>query len=513
MNIKAILLCGLLLLASSPSVQSQDTPQKLKNIIPPTPIREFRAVWIATVVNIDFPSKPGLTTDQQKAEMIAQLDRAVELKLNAVIFQVRPMCDALYASPYEPWSEFITKEMGKAPEPDYDPLAFAVQEAHKRSLELHAWFNPYRAHHPKATSPISPNHISKTRPELVKQYGKYLWLDPGEKEVQDYSLKVIMDVVRRYDIDGVHIDDYFYPYPERNEQNQIIDFPDDSSWQKYLASGGKKSRNDWRRENINTFVRRLYESVKAQKSWLKVGISPFGIWKPGYPKQTTNKDNGKTFDAYNQIYADSRKWLVKGWLDYLSPQLYWKIEQTQQSYPVLLNWWLEQNTLKRHIFPGIYTSRVANDNSKGWNAQEIVYQIRVTRGFAGAGGNVHFSMKPLMQNRGGISDLLPKEVYNNPALVPASPWLNKILPGKPVLSISKDKISGNFQLNWKPTGREKVWLWVVQTKTGSEWTTNILPASQNSYSLNNTQVESVAVSGVTRFGMQGGSAVVEVYEE
>jgi uncharacterized lipoprotein YddW (UPF0748 family) len=237
-NIKAIFLCGFLLLASSPSVQSQDILPKLENTIPPTPTREFRAVWIATVVNIDFPSKSGLTTDQQKAEIIAQLDKAVALKLNAVIFQVRPMCDALYASPYEPWSEFITGEMGKAPEPDYDPLAFAVQEAHKRSLELHAWFNPYRAHHPKATSPISANHISKTRPELVKQYGKYLWLDPGEKEVQDYSLKVIMDVVRRYDIDGVHIDDYFYPYPQRNEQNQIIDFPDDSSWQKYVISGG-----------------------------------------------------------------------------------------------------------------------------------------------------------------------------------------------------------------------------------------------------------------------------------
>ncbi len=506
-NIKAILLGGLLLLAS-PTVQAIDTPPNPKNAIPPTPTREFRGVWIATVANIDWPSKPGLSTEEQKAELIAQLDQAVKLKLNAVIFQVRPTCDALYASPYEPWSEYLTGQMGKAPEPNYDPLAFAVEEAHKRGLELHAWFNPYRAYHANATSAISPNHISKTHPELVKQYGKYLWLDPGEKAAQDYSVKVIMDVVSRYDIDGVHIDDYFYPYPERDKKNQIIDFPDEPSWQKYLRSGGTKSRSDWRRENIDTFVQRLYQNIKTQKSWVKVGISPFGIWQPGYPKQTT-LNNRTTFNAYDRLYADSRKWLVEGWLDYLSPQLYWKIEQTQLSYPVLLNWWVEQNTKNRHIWSGIYTSRVGN-SSTAWQPNEILSQIKLTRGFAKADGNVHFSMKPLMQNRGGISEKLAKEVYTNPALIPASPWLNNTLPGKPDISIYKNTTSGAIQLNWKPTAQEKVSLWVVQTKTGSQWTTKILPARQTSFLLTNTQIQTVAVSAVTRYGTQGASTVVEV---
>lgn len=510
MKIKAIFLSGFLLLANS-SVLA-DSPRNSENLIPPSPTREFRGAWVATVANIDWPSRPSLSTAQQKTELIAILDRAVQLKLNAVILQVRAACDAFYPSPYEPWSEFLTGKMGKAPEPNYDPLAFAVAEAHKRGLELHAWFNPYRAHHPQAKSVVSPNHISKTHPELVKRYGKYLWLDPGEKAVQDYSLKVIMDVVNRYDIDGVHIDDYFYPYPERDKQNRTIDFPDEPSWQAYLRSGGKSSRHDWRRENINTFIQRLYENIKISKPWVKVGISPFGVWQRGYPKQLANKDNSGGFNAYEQLYADSRKWLENGWLDYLSPQLYWKIDQTQQSYPVLLNWWLEQNTKGRNIWPGMFTSRVGNNSSTAWSAKEILSQIKVTRGYSGAGGNVHFSMKPLMQNRGGISDLLAKDVYATPALVPASPWLDNTPPGKPSLSIQEDATGKKMQLNWKATGEQKVWLWIVQTKKGNDWTTHILPEKQTSYVLNGDRVETAAVFAVTRYGIQGTGAIVGIGE-
>ncbi|MGB3759968.1 MAG: family 10 glycosylhydrolase [Rivularia sp. (in: cyanobacteria)] len=468
---------------------------------------------MATVANIDFPSKPGLTTQEQKAELIAILDKAAELNLNAVVFQIRPISDALYASPYEPWSEFLTGEMGKSPQPFYDPLAFAVQEAHKRGLELHAWFNPYRAHHPETISPISANHISKTRPDFVKKYGKYLWLDPGEKQVQDYSLKVILDVVNRYDIDGVHIDDYFYPYPQRDETGKKIDFPDDISFEKYLKAGGKLNRADWRRENINIFVKRMYESVKKQKPWVKVGISPFGVWQPGYPKRINNIDSsGKGFNAYEQIYADSRKWLQQGWLDYLSPQLYWKIEQTAQSYPVLLNWWLSQNTKNRSIFPGIYTSRINNQKGKGWDASEIAYQIRITRGFTKEGGNIHFSMKALTQNRDGIADVLTNEVYVKPALVPATPWLNDTQPEKPELQIIQDKKLGQIKLYWQPKSKQQIQSWVVQLKKGDEWTTKILPGNKNSYLVNDMQIENIAVSGVSRYGIEGKTAVVGVEE-
>ena len=507
---KAILISVLLLGIASP-VYSQSQPSK-QEIKPPTVTREFRAAWIATVANIDFPSKPGLSTEEQKAELVALLDKAAEMNLNAVVFQIRPISDALYASPYEPWSEFLTGQMGKPPQPFYDPLEFAVKEAHKRGLELHAWFNPYRAHHPETISPISANHISKTRPDFVKKYGKYLWLDPGEKQVQDYSLKVILDVVRRYDIDGVHIDDYFYPYPQRDEQGKKIDFPDDISWQKYLKAGGKLNRADWRRENINTFVRQMYGSVKKEKPWVKVGISPFGVWQPGYPERITNIDNGRTFNAYEQIYADSRKWLQQGWLDYLSPQLYWKIEQTAQSYPVLLNWWLSQNTKNRNIFPGIYTSRIQNEEGKGWDASEIAYQIRIMRGFSKTGGNIHFSMKALMQNRKGIADVLTNEVYNQPALIPATPWLNDTQPKKPELQIIQDKKLGQIRLYWQPESKQQIQSWVVQLKKGDEWTTKILPGNKNSYFVNDTQIENIAVSGVSRYGIEGKTAVISVEE-
>ena len=501
-----ILLSGSLVL-TSPSAQSRDTfLYNPPNVIPPQPTSEFRGVWIATVGNIDWPSRSGLTTAQQKAELIAMLDRAVELKLNAVIFQVRPDCDALYDSKYEPWSVSLTGQMGKAPAPYYDPLAFAVAEAHKRGLELHAWFNPYRGYYTKAKSEISDNHISKTHPEWVKQYGKYLWLDPGEQAVQDYSLAVIMDVVRRYDIDGVHLDDYFYPYTERDGYNKAIDFPDDASWTKYVQSGGKLSRDDWRRENINTFVEHLYQAIKTEKSWVKFGISPFGIWRPGYPAQI------KGFDAYEGLYADARKWLENGWIDYLSPQLYWKNEQTAQSYPVLLSWWVEQNVKARHIWPGNFTSRVGNNSSKAWPAEEILSQIRMTRGNLGATGNVHYSMKPLMRNRGGIADLLAKDLYSRPAVIPASPWLDNIAPGKPSLTARKDAISGKIQLTWQPTDTQKVWLWVIQTRSGSEWTAKVLPGGQTSYVLNSNDspVESVAIRAVNRYESQGQPAVVEL---
>ena len=318
-------------------------------MIPPQPVREFRGAWVATVGNIDWPSEKGLSSGQQQAELLAILDRAVQLKLNAVIFQVRPACDAMYASKIEPWSEYLTGTMGRAPQPYYDPLAFAIAEAHKRGLELHAWFNPYRARVLGTGSPTSPDHISKRRPQLVRQYGKFLWLDPGEKQVQDYSLSVIMDVVKRYDVDGIHFDDYFYPYKEKDAAGKEMDFPDDASWRRFGA-GGKLSRDDWRRENVNRFIERVYTSIKSSKPWVKFGVSPFGIWRPGYPAQV------KGFDSYAELYADSRKWLANGWVDYFAPQLYWSIDSPEQSFPALLRWWAVQNTRGRLLVAGMNTT-------------------------------------------------------------------------------------------------------------------------------------------------------------
>ncbi|HYP50457.1 MAG TPA: family 10 glycosylhydrolase, partial [Pyrinomonadaceae bacterium] len=334
----------------------------------PKPEREFRAAWIATVDNIDFPSSKNLTVEQQKTEIIRILDFAKELKLNAVVFQVRPHADAFYDSKIEPWSEYLTGKNGVAPEPLYDPLRFVVEEAHRRGILVHAWFNPYRAWHPAGKSEPAANHISKTRPDLVRKYGKYLWLDPTEPEVQKLSADVIADVVRRYDIDGAHFDDYFYPYPEKDAAGNKIEFPDDKNWQKYKNGGGRLTRDDWRRKNVDDFIQRVSVEIKKIKPDVMFGVSPFGIWQP-VPER-----NIAGFDAYAELYADARKWFQAGWVDYLAPQLYWQTTRKGLEYPVLFDWWQEQNKLKRHLWTGVAAYR-----AEQYTGAEIAKQVEISR--------------------------------------------------------------------------------------------------------------------------------------
>lgn len=464
-------------------------------ITPPKVEREIRAVWVASVANIDWPSTNNLSTAQQKTELVAIFDRAKELKLNTVILQVRTGCDALYASTLEPWSEYLTGTMGRPPEPFYDPLSFAIDEAHKRGLELHAWFNPYRARHERAVSPISANHISRTHPELVRQYGKYLWLDPGEKSVQDYSLRVVLDVVRRYEIDGVHFDDYFYPYAEKDRSGQDIDFPDAASWQRY-GSGGKLSREEWRRENVNAFIHRVYQEIKAIKPWVKFGISPFGIWRPHNPASIQG------FDAYEKLFADSRKWLVNGWLDYFAPQLYWAIDAPEQSFPVLLKWWAEQNPKGRHLAPGMDSTKAGHR----WSPEEIVSQIRVARKQEGVDGHIHWNMKALMR-KGALGSALEHEVYQLPALFPASPWLERDLPEKPAITVSKAK--GALNVAWQTSNLAPVRFWVLQTRSGREWNTEVLPGERRSHTLTGGAPELIALTALDRYGNASAPQVLE----
>ncbi len=360
--------------------------------------REFRAAWVATVHNIDWPSRPGLPEATQKAELRAILDRAAQLKLNAILFQVRPASDALYASTREPWSQFLTGRQGA--DPGYDPLAFAISEAHARGIELHAWINPFRAASNAAT-PLAPNHIAKKHPEWVRRHGAQLWVDPGEPAAREYVLSVFQEIVRRYDIDGVHIDDYFYPYPLKGKGPW---FPDDATWQQYGVKSGL-SREDWRRDNINKFVQAMYRTVKATRPAARVGISPFGIWRPGIPATTEAQ-----LDAYAHLYADSRKWLAEGWCDYFSPQLYWSIQPAKQSFPVLLKWWRAQSN-GTPVWPGIATERIGSKRP----ASEIINQIALTRQGTSSPGHIHWSMKALMRNQGGVADLLRAGPYVQPA--------------------------------------------------------------------------------------------------
>jgi uncharacterized lipoprotein YddW (UPF0748 family) len=477
-------LAGCAALAASPAQADGDES-------PPPVLREFRGLWVATIDNIDWPSQRGLDSARQKQELLAILDRAATLRLNAVVLQVRGSCDAFYDSKIEPWSEYLTGRMGQAPSPPYDPLEFAVAEAHKRGLELHAWFNPYRARLRDLKAPVAANYVTVKHPELVRAYGKYLWLDPSEQGTRDYSLSVVMDVVRRYDIDGVHFDDYFYPYPEK-VGDQEINFPDDVSWRRYREQGGKMAQADWRRDNVDLFVHAVYEAIKKEKSWVKFGISPFGIWRPSHPPQISG------FDSYDRLYGDSRKWLAEGWLDYCAPQLYWPVDQKAQSFPALLQWWAGQNTRHRTLLAGMKVN--------GWknvfdDAKEEALEIEVTRRQTDVSGEILWHAKPLLQNTGGVADILQNQCYAGPALVPASPWLGADSPGRPFLHAGLE--GGALRLTWKSNG-PAVWQWVLQKKTGGHWSTEILAGAKTGETIHSGPAtalpEAVLLFAVNHFG-------------
>ncbi len=462
---------------------------------PPLP-REFRAAWVSTVANIDWPSRRDLSTEKQKNEVLAIIDNAVQLKLNAIVLQVRPAADAIYPSMIEPWSEFLTGEQGRPPSPYYDPLQFWIEQAHARGLELHAWFNPYRSRTAQSKMALATNHISKLAPQVVKTYGDLQWMDPGEPLAMQQTLNVISDVVRRYDVDGIHIDDYFYPYPVKGSNGAEQDFPDDPSWVAYLQSGGKLARADWRRDNVNRLVEAVNQRVHLEKPWVKFGISPFGI---GRPDRLPPGIAG--FSQYDKLYADVELWLAKGWLDYLAPQLYWPINQGPQAFKVLHDYWLAQNTSGKHIWPGLYTSRI-DSSDKSWPADEILNQVDAMREKAG-NGHIHFSMAALNQNRKDIRKRLAAEKYTSQALIPASPWLDSSPPASAVLEASADKKSLRLQLNYTSNTR----LLAIWKRTDQQWLFSVVPAQNMNIDLSDDPqlgaIRQVTVSAISRTGVEG----------
>ncbi len=461
--------------------------------------REFRAVWVATVDNIDFPTRKDLTIEQQKAELIAILDLAKKIRLNAVIFQVRPMTDAVYASKLEPWSEFLTGQMGKPQA--FDPLTFLVAEAHKRGILVHAWFNPYRAYHPAART-MSDEHVSKKQPLIVRQYGRYMWLDPTEPDAREHSLKVIADVVRRYDIDGVHFDDYFYPYAETDAGGKKVDFPDQQNYDEYLRTGAKMTiasgvkriplgRDDWRRWNVNTFIEEVGREIKRIKPEIMYGISPFGIWQPLPERDITG------FNAYKELYADGRKWLQDGTVDYLAPQLYWETARKGQSFPVLIDWWKSQNAKNRHIWAGIAAYRIGSTPT--FTVAEIASQIEKTRSSDATKGAIFFSQKSLRNDVGQIQNTLINEVYKTDAVIPRSPWIKVPKISAPVVTVKN--VREFVRANWREKGNRKAFWFVVYAKDKDGWSHSVLPASEHSISLSaSRKIEKVIVRSVDRLG-------------
>lgn len=393
--------------ASAPSPAAPPAPASgVAATLPAVPPREWRAAWVATVANIDWPSRPGLPAEAQQSEIRNLCDVAARTGLNALILQVRTAADALYESALEPWSEYLTGTQGR--HPGYDPLAVWLAEAHARGLELHAWLNPYRARHSTAKSGPADTHLSLSHASWVKRYGDQLWIDPGEPLAAEHTLAVVRDLLTRYAVDGVHIDDYFYPYPVQDSAKQDVDFPDDPSWQAYVASGGSLTRADWRRYNVNSLVQRLYALVHQVRPGARLGISPFGLPRPGL-----RPPGIAGFSQYDKLYADVELWLREGWLDYLAPQLYWPRAQTAQAFEPLLQAWRALNPLGRPIHPGLFTSRI-DGTPQSWQAEEILGQIDSVRRLSPGSGHVHFSLVALAQNRKGIADALRRGPYATP---------------------------------------------------------------------------------------------------
>ena len=453
-----------LMLAVSAAAAEYYTPANEK---PPQLAREFRGAWVATVHNIDWPSSKGLGASTQQSQLRGILDKMAALRMNAVIFQVRPQCDALYQSAHEPWSPWLTGTMGKSP--GYDPLEFCIREAHARGIEVHAWFNPFRALTNNSQGACS-THVTKRSPGITKRFGSMTWCDPASPEARQRAMNAILDVVSRYDVDGVHLDDYFYPYP----------------------SGGARFEDGrspaQRRAIIDSFVKGLYDGVKAKKPWVRVGISPFGIWRPGVP---SGIEAG--LDAYEQLACDSRKWLRNGWVDYLAPQLYWRISPAKQSFPALLGWWREQGS--RPVWPGIATERIGGSEDRR-PASEITNQIDLSRKIGrNWNGHIHWSAKALVTNKGGIAGKLGSASYTQPALVPPMPWLSKTAPQPPGVAASAN--GDRTQLRWVPDGRTaKI---AVQARYGSSWRTVSIPYVSTG-SLTIPRADAIAVSAVDRFG-------------
>lgn len=420
------------------------------------PKRELRAAWIATVENIDWPKKDVYDPEQQKQHFVEILDQLKEIGINAVIVQIRPTADSFYPSKYFPWSHWLTGVQGK--DPGYDPLAFMVEEVHKRNMEFHAWINPYRVSMDTKLDSLADNHPAKLNPDWVVSYGGKLWFNPGHPEVQQYIVSAILEVVENYDIDAIHFDDYFYPYPVSG-----LDFPDEELYQKYGT--GFENKAAWRRNNVDTLIQQLSKRIKEIKPYVKFGISPFGIWRNKSSDPNGSETNG--FQSYDSLYADTRKWVLNEWIDYVVPQIYWYFNYSPAAYEKLLDWWLRQVVDKNvHLYVGHGVYRVGSNDPNWLDPDQIPNQVLYNRNFEDVEGSVFFSAKDLLKNPLGVTDRL-KELFKYPALVPPMDWLDGSLPTVPVDLTVKPMAQG-VELLWQDETPKNTSYYVIYRAEGEE---------------------------------------------
>ena len=405
----------------------------------------MRAVWVATVRNIDWPSKEGLSVGEQKDELINLLNVHRQNGMNVIVFQVRPACDALYESSYEPWTQWITGRQGKAPDPYYDPLEMIIEECHKRNMELHAWFNPYRAVTGYESFVLDSTHIALRHPEMIISYGKNKYLNPGLPETRDYVTKVVADVVAMYDIDAVHMDDYFYPYKLPG-----IDVPDEGAFQKYPRGFKKEEKEDWRRDNVDLVIKELQDTIKSIKPWVKFGISPFGVWR-NKGTDPLGSDTQSKQTNYDDLYADILKWLRLGWIDYVTPQAYWHIGFEIADHQKIAEWW-DTNSFNRNLYIGHGVHRLnKKSKNKEWrSSKEIIKQIELSRSLPNVSGNFYFSSKVFIKNPVKINQTLRKKIYPYPALIPVNYTIGGKPPPSPVnirVKSTRDSVSISWNQN------------------------------------------------------------------
>ncbi len=436
-------------------------------VMPPTLMdvshaREFRGLWLATVTNVDWPSRAGLSPEQQRAELVEYLDIMEDLHFNALLLQIRPASDALYRTELEPWSRWLTGEADG--DPGYDPLEFAIEEARSRGIEVHAWFNPYRALTNKSDA-VPEGHVAKMYPQYARTYGRYLWMDPGAEPVQEWIVKVIRDVVARYDVAGVHLDDYFYPYPTPGQK-----FDDSATYAAYVKGSGTMALNEWRRHNIHTLVQRISMEIRALKPGVKFGISPFGLYRPGEPEGT------KGLDQVEAIFSDPKRWLDRGWIDYVTPQLYWK-EDSNLKFSRLLEWWGGANSLRRHIYAGSSLGRI----DEGWPISEFEIQVEASRVAAirerQSLGNIFFGAKVFKGAKGAeLQELFKKSIYPEAALPPVMGWLEDA-PGPP-RPRQFEEVGGELRWDPPPTGTERWTLYRRDESTNGWILFKVMPGEQ-----------------------------------
>jgi uncharacterized lipoprotein YddW (UPF0748 family) len=446
--------------------------------------REFRGMWIATVSNINFPSARGLNADALRAEIDGMVDLCAQTGINAIVFQVRPEGDALYASTLEPWSRYLTGTQGG--DPGMDPLAYLLERAHEEAIEVHAWLNPYRARASSGTS-LSANHMGSAFSQYAYNYRNQTWMDPGVPVVQQRLLDVVDDLITRYDVDGIHFDDYFYPYPDGP-------FPDSATYTAFQAGGGTLSLGDWRRDNVNQMVRRVHELITIEAPSVRFGIAPFGIYRPGIPAGI----NG--LDQYDAIYADPLKWGQEGWVDYLAPQLYWPTSQTSQAYEPLLNWWTGINP-DIYIFAGNYLSKIGENST--WSLAEFAEQLRISRSYGARRslGNIWFQIAPLQRNTSGVRDAFSDTFYPTPASTP--PLVNAtVLPEPPTATRA-----GNVITLGPPAGVDvaDIRSFGLYEQDGTAWRlSELLPASTSEVTVSGN----VAISLIDRFSVESQAVVL-----